>query len=113
MDPSMVQNWQDSQPQFDEIPKRARERILASEAQCGQECPSPWPFLAKCLPLGPQPRGSFPQRGLLYGCQAEELLLFLQNLPTARWNDQDVSLLLAEAYRLKFAFADAPNHYKK
>ncbi|ERE86453.1 TBC1 domain family member 22A-like protein [Cricetulus griseus] len=42
-----------------------------------------------------------------------ELLLFLQNLPTARWNDQDVSLLLAEAYRLKFAFADAPNHYKK
>ncbi|XP_027252006.1 TBC1 domain family member 22A isoform X4 [Cricetulus griseus] len=43
----------------------------------------------------------------------QELLLFLQNLPTARWNDQDVSLLLAEAYRLKFAFADAPNHYKK
>ncbi|GAB1299707.1 TBC1 domain family member 22A [Apodemus speciosus] len=43
----------------------------------------------------------------------QELLLFLQNLPTARWDDQDVSLLLAEAYRLKFAFADAPNHYKK
>ncbi|XP_058529241.1 TBC1 domain family member 22A isoform X2 [Ochotona princeps] len=43
----------------------------------------------------------------------QELLLFLQNLPTAHWDDQDVSLLLAEAYRLKFAFADAPNHYKK
>ncbi|KAM5336177.1 TBC1 domain family member 22A [Glossophaga mutica] len=43
----------------------------------------------------------------------QELLLFLQNLPTARWGDGDVSLLLAEAYRLKFAFADAPNHYKK
>ncbi|XP_040089291.1 TBC1 domain family member 22A [Oryx dammah] len=43
----------------------------------------------------------------------QELLLFLQNLPTARWGDEDVSLLLAEAYRLKFAFADAPNHYKK
>ncbi|XP_076767958.1 TBC1 domain family member 22A isoform X2 [Arvicanthis niloticus] len=43
----------------------------------------------------------------------QELLLFLQNLPTACWDDQDVSLLLAEAYRLKFAFADAPNHYKK
>lgn len=43
----------------------------------------------------------------------QELLLFLQNLPTAGWDDQDVSLLLAEAYRLKFAFADAPNHYKK
>ncbi|KAF6340593.1 TBC1 domain family member 22A [Rhinolophus ferrumequinum] len=43
----------------------------------------------------------------------QELLLFLQNLPTAHWGDGDVSLLLAEAYRLKFAFADAPNHYKK
>ncbi|XP_037702108.1 TBC1 domain family member 22A isoform X2 [Choloepus didactylus] len=43
----------------------------------------------------------------------QELLLFLQNLPTAHWDDGDVSLLLAEAYRLKFAFADAPNHYKK
>ncbi|XP_036155049.1 TBC1 domain family member 22A isoform X2 [Myotis myotis] len=43
----------------------------------------------------------------------QELLLFLQNLPTARWGDEEVSLLLAEAYRLKFAFADAPNHYKK
>lgn len=43
----------------------------------------------------------------------QELLLFLQNLPTAHWGDEEVSLLLAEAYRLKFAFADAPNHYKK
>ncbi|KAM6215740.1 TBC1 domain family member 22A isoform 3-T3 [Rhynchocyon petersi] len=43
----------------------------------------------------------------------QELLLFLQNLPTAAWDDEDVSLLLAEAYRLKFTFADAPNHYKK
>lgn len=43
----------------------------------------------------------------------QELLLFLQNLPTAQWGNEDVSLLLAEAYRLKFAFADAPNHYKK
>lgn len=43
----------------------------------------------------------------------QELLLLLQNLPTALWGDEDVSLLLAEAYRLKFAFADAPNHYKR
>ncbi|XP_069345643.1 TBC1 domain family member 22A isoform X1 [Eulemur rufifrons] len=43
----------------------------------------------------------------------QELLLFLQNLPTAHWDDEDISLLLADAYRLKFAFADAPNHYKK
>lgn len=43
----------------------------------------------------------------------QELLLLLQNLPTARWGDGDVSLLLAEAYRLQFAFADAPNHYRR
>lgn len=43
----------------------------------------------------------------------QELLLFLQNLPTAQWGDTDVSLLLANAYRLQFAFADAPNHYKR
>ncbi|XP_038612388.1 TBC1 domain family member 22A isoform X2 [Tachyglossus aculeatus] len=43
----------------------------------------------------------------------QELLIFLQNLPTLHWGNEDVSLLLAEAYKLKFAFADAPNHYKK
>ncbi|XP_075064967.1 TBC1 domain family member 22A isoform X4 [Mixophyes fleayi] len=41
------------------------------------------------------------------------LLILLQNLPTVHWGNEDVSLLLAEAYRLEFAFADAPNHYKK
>ncbi|XP_053319330.1 TBC1 domain family member 22A [Spea bombifrons] len=41
------------------------------------------------------------------------LLILLQNLPTAQWGNEDISVLLAEAYRLKFAFADAPNHYKK
>jgi len=34
----------------------------------------------------------------------------LQNLPTQNWIDSDISLLVAEAYRLKFTFADAPNH---
>ncbi|XP_067420487.1 TBC1 domain family member 22A isoform X2 [Emydura macquarii macquarii] len=43
----------------------------------------------------------------------QELLIFLQNLPTMHWENEDISVLLAEAYRLKFAFADAPNHYKK
>ncbi|XP_073429594.1 TBC1 domain family member 22A isoform X3 [Dendrobates tinctorius] len=41
------------------------------------------------------------------------LLMLLQNLPTVHWGNEDISILLAEAYRLKFAFADAPNHYKK
>jgi len=37
-------------------------------------------------------------------------ILFIQNVPTAKWNDKDISLLVAEAYRLKYTFADAPNH---
>uniref|UniRef100_A0A8C3YW81 TBC1 domain family member 22A n=1 Tax=Catagonus wagneri TaxID=51154 RepID=A0A8C3YW81_9CETA len=53
------------------------------------------------------------RREILEEKDFQELLLFLQNLPTAHWGDEDISLLLAEAYRLKFAFADAPNHYKK
>ncbi|XP_050437959.1 TBC1 domain family member 22B isoform X2 [Adelges cooleyi] len=38
------------------------------------------------------------------------LMLMLQNLQTQHWTDTDISLLVAEAYRLKFTFADAPNH---
>ncbi|ESO05165.1 hypothetical protein HELRODRAFT_156859 [Helobdella robusta] len=41
------------------------------------------------------------------------LMLFLKNLPTQHWNDDDVRFLLADAYRLKFAFADAPSHLKE
>jgi len=40
------------------------------------------------------------------------LMLLLQNLPTNNWSNEEVRLLLAEAYRLKFTFADAPNHYR-
>ncbi|KPI99011.1 PREDICTED: TBC1 domain family member 22B [Papilio xuthus] len=38
------------------------------------------------------------------------LMILLQNVPTQNWTDSNISLLVAEAYRLKFAFADAPNH---
>lgn len=38
------------------------------------------------------------------------LMLMLQNLPTQNWTDSDIGVLVAEAYRLKFTFADAPNH---
>jgi len=38
------------------------------------------------------------------------LMIMLQNLQTQNWTDTDINLLLAEAYRLKFTFADAPNH---
>lgn len=38
------------------------------------------------------------------------LMLLLQNLPTHNWADEEIELLLAEAYKLKYMFADAPNH---
>lgn len=38
------------------------------------------------------------------------LMILLQNVPTQNWTDSSISLLVAEAYKLKFAFADAPNH---
>ncbi|XP_062854580.1 TBC1 domain family member 22B isoform X2 [Trichomycterus rosablanca] len=41
------------------------------------------------------------------------LLMLLQNLPTIHWGNEEVGLLLAEAYRLKYMFADAPSHYSR
>ncbi|XP_044256454.1 TBC1 domain family member 22B [Tribolium madens] len=38
------------------------------------------------------------------------LLLLLQNLPTQSWTSSQISILVAEAYKLKVMFADAPNH---
>ncbi|CAG5118866.1 unnamed protein product [Candidula unifasciata] len=38
------------------------------------------------------------------------ILMFLQNLPTLHWRDKEISELLAEAYKLKYMFADAPRH---
>ncbi|XP_017293854.1 TBC1 domain family member 22B isoform X2 [Kryptolebias marmoratus] len=43
----------------------------------------------------------------------QSLLILLQNLPTIHWGNEEVGLLLAEAYRLKYMFADAPSHYKR
>ncbi|XP_065166315.1 TBC1 domain family member 22B isoform X2 [Atheta coriaria] len=38
------------------------------------------------------------------------LMILLQNLPTRQWTGNHIRLLLAEAYKLKVHFADAPNH---
>lgn len=38
------------------------------------------------------------------------LMLLLQNLPTHNWSDSNISLLVAEAFKLKFTYADAPKH---
>ncbi|XP_073999300.1 TBC1 domain family member 22 isoform X2 [Rhodnius prolixus] len=40
------------------------------------------------------------------------LMLMLQNLPTQDWSDVQINMLVAEAYRLKCTFADAPNHFQ-
>lgn len=37
-------------------------------------------------------------------------MLFIQNLPTHKWREEDIQLLLAEAFKLKYMFADAPGH---
>lgn len=37
-------------------------------------------------------------------------MLLLQNLPTHDWDNADMSLIVAEAYRLKYTFDSAPKH---
>lgn len=39
-------------------------------------------------------------------------LLLLQNLPTQNWGEDEIERLLAKAYMLKYAFADAPRHLR-
>lgn len=41
------------------------------------------------------------------------LMLLLQSLPTQNWSNSHISMLVAEAYRLKFLFADAPSHVRQ
>lgn len=41
------------------------------------------------------------------------ILMFLQNLPTHHWQNEEIGELLAEAFKLKYMFADAPNHLSK
>ncbi|KDR16026.1 TBC1 domain family member 22A [Zootermopsis nevadensis] len=50
------------------------------------------------------------RRELLMEKDFQGLMLMLQNLPTQNWSDSEIGMLVAEAYRLKFTFADAPNH---
>ncbi|TPP58467.1 TBC1 domain family member 22A [Fasciola gigantica] len=38
------------------------------------------------------------------------LMVLLQHLPTYHWTDEDINLILAEAYRLQTLFASAPHH---
>ena len=37
-------------------------------------------------------------------------MLLVQKLPTENWGVREIDMLVAEAYRLKFTFHDAPSH---
>lgn len=53
-----------------------------------------------------------PLTGIINGHSRlrQGLMLLLQNLPTHNWSDRQINVLLAEAFRLKFTYADAPKH---
>ncbi|TYJ54767.1 hypothetical protein B9479_004523 [Cryptococcus floricola] len=42
----------------------------------------------------------------------QEMIIFLQRLPTQHWTDHDIELLLSEAYVLKTVWQGAENHFK-
>ena len=39
-------------------------------------------------------------------------MLLLQSLPTDKWSDDDIQILLAEAYKLKAIYGEARGHLK-
>ncbi|CAK9291048.1 unnamed protein product [Gordionus sp. m RMFG-2023] len=38
------------------------------------------------------------------------IMLLVQNLPTKNWSEKEIGMILAEAYKLKYIFADSPRH---
>ncbi|KAJ6218192.1 hypothetical protein RDWZM_009349 [Blomia tropicalis] len=52
----------------------------------------------------------FWSKSLLQEKDFQGLMLRLQNLPTFHWSENEVKLLVADAYQLKYAFS--PNHLK-
>jgi len=49
-------------------------------------------------------------RNQLLGQDFQELMLTIQNVPTNHWGSEEVKLLLAEAFRLKYTFHDSKSH---
>jgi hypothetical protein len=41
----------------------------------------------------------------------QEMIMFLQCLPTQSWGDHEIELLLSEAYVLKTVWQGAENHF--
>jgi hypothetical protein len=42
----------------------------------------------------------------------QDIMVFLQSLPTDKWDERDVELLLSEAYMWKSLFVDSPSHLR-
>ena len=40
----------------------------------------------------------------------QNIIIFLQHIPTKDWTDKDIELLLSEAYMYKSLFHNSPNH---
>jgi len=49
-------------------------------------------------------------RNQLLGEDFQGLMLMIQNVPTHHWADEEIKLLLAEAFRLKYTFQGAQSH---
>ncbi|KAI8063606.1 rab-GTPase-TBC domain-containing protein [Gongronella butleri] len=50
--------------------------------------------------------------GQLRKMDFQEIMIFLQQLPTSDWQEKDVEILLSEAYMWKSLFQHAPSHLK-
>lgn len=40
----------------------------------------------------------------------QEMVLFLQKLPTTEWDEKDIEMVLSRAYMLRASFNDAQSH---
>ena len=50
--------------------------------------------------------------GQLKKLEFHDLMVFLQKLPTANWNNDNVDLLLSQAYYYKTLYHDSPSHLR-
>ena len=50
------------------------------------------------------------RRKVLLLCAAQDLVVFLQHLPTSEWTEKEVSELLSQAYVFKTLYHHAPSH---
>lgn len=49
-------------------------------------------------------------RDKLIGLSFQDMFMFLQDLPTAEWSEEDVEPILSQAYILKSLFENSPSH---